>query len=286
MLDLKGIEAIESARNSRVLLFASAQLDIDMLAPLYEALAALGPCERLDVLFYSRGGLINAARRIALLFAGFSDRVSFLVPHYCESAGTIAALSAREIVAGPLAIFSPVDPILSAARGASGGPHAMSSQDLRLFGDMCEHWFGLQPAEASAQALKTLSSSIFPTTLTSFYRSTLEVEAICAELLQLHIGDDRKALREAIANKLIHGFHSHAFALTREDLRAMGLPVTTQSAIEEPMWRVARDLRGMVGPGARNAADDTWMDAVIATRSGASVRRRSEDMPGHWTDLE
>jgi hypothetical protein len=283
VLATDGIEKIECIRRSRVFVFASSQLDIDMLAPLYEALIELGPCERLDVLFYSRGGAINAARRIALLFREFSEHISFLVPHYCESAGTVVTMSANEIVAGPLAVFSPIDPILSAAPGRSGGPLAMSAQDLRLFGQMCTRWFGFNPQQANAQALKTLGDSIFPTTLTSFYRSTLEIEHICAELLGLHMGDEHNALKEDIAQRLIFGFHSHTFALTRNDLKSLGLPVSTHRDIEEPMWNIARGLRGSIGSGARHSEDDeSWLDAFIATRDGAVVRRRRKDLPGRW----
>ncbi len=283
----KCIEEIESSRQSQVLVFGSSQLEIDMLPPLYEALSQMGQCRQLDVVFYSRGGIINAARRIALLLREFSERVCFLVPHYCESAGTVAALSADEIIAGPLAIFSPIDPLLSAARGGGeSGPLAMSAQDLRLFGQMSVDWFGLEPQEAKTRALAVLCDNIFPSTLTSFYRSTLEVQDICAELLSLHMRGDCEAQKKSIAEKLIFDFHSHTFALTRADLTALGLPVKIDRKIENMMWPVARELRGIIGPGARESLNDDWIDAIVATRHGAYARRRSEDFPGRWQDWE
>lgn len=258
-----------------------------MLPSLYEALSRLGPCRQLDVVFHSRGGIVNAARRIALLLREFSERVCFLVPHYCESAGTLAALSADEIIAGPLAIFSPIDPLLSSARGGSdNGPLALSAQDLRLFGEMSVAWFGLEPQEAKARSLAVLCENVFPSTLTSFYRSTLEMQDICAELLALHMRDDRGALRKEIADKLIFGFHSHTFALTRGDLLALGLPVKNDREIEDLMWPISRELRGIVGPGARASPDDDWVDAIVATRHGACARRRSDDFPGRWQEWE
>ncbi|MDQ3288589.1 MAG: hypothetical protein M3Q42_10100 [Pseudomonadota bacterium] len=281
------IASIESIRQTRVLVFASSQLDIDLLPSLYEVLAGMGPCERLDVVLYSRGGIINAARRIALLLREFAPRVSFLVPHYCESAGTVMALSADEIIAGPLAIFSPIDPILMAAQGARGGPLALSAQDLRLFGEMSSQWFGLSGDEAGRRAFDALSSSIFPTTLTSFYRSTLEVEGICMELMALHMAG-AETTRESIAKKLIFGFHSHTYALTRDELRAIGLPVRSGSdaGLESMMWSICRQLRSVIGGAARTSAAEPWFDAFLGTTRGACVRVRNEEFPGQWQRWE
>lgn len=275
------LEQIERHRRSRALIVASSHIELGLLAPLHDALTQVGRCERLDVVFYSRGGVVNAARRLALLLRDFAAHVSFLVPHYCESAGTIAALSADEIVAGPVAIFSPIDPLLS-ANGRGGGPAAVSVQDLRLFGEMASHWFGLERQEADARALSVLCDSIFPSTLTSFYRSTLEVQDVCAELLALHVSDEQRA--KGIADRLIFGFHSHTYALTRGDLEHLGLPVRREPEVESAMWTIAARLRTLVGRGACGPADDEWVDALIATRQGALARWRAEDFVGRWQD--
>jgi len=281
------IEQLEADRQSQVLVLAASQLEIEMLPPLYEALSRIGSCQNLDVVFYSRGGVVNAARRIALLLREFAGRVRFLVPHYCESAGTVTALSADEIIAGPLAIFSPIDPLLSSAGTAAGsGPLSLSAQDLRLFGEMSSEWFGLEPREAKARALSVLCDNIFPSTLTSFYRATLEMQSICTELLSRHMTDAAAddARRQAIAAKLIFGYHSHTYALTRDDLKALGLPIRTDAAVEAQIWPIACTLRSIIGPGARTSVEDDWFDALIATRHGAVARRRSEELPGRWQD--
>lgn len=281
----RNIERIQALRGNQVLVFASSQLDIDLLPALYDMLSGLEQGKALDVVFQSRGGVVNAARRIALLLREFSDRVCFLVPHYCESAGTVAALSADEIVAGPLAIFSPVDPQLSAASGG-GGPMSMSAQDLRLFAAMAVEWFGLEQEEARSRSLSILCENVFPGTLTSFYRSTLEVQDICEALLSLHMGEDRQAQRRHITEKLLFDFHSHTYALTRDDLLALGLPVTIDRQLEPLMWSISSELRKVIGPASRDASRSDWLDACLATAHGACVRRRSEDFPGTWQDLE
>lgn len=269
------IEAIEARRASRVLVFAASHLEVDLLPELYDTLRSLGRPARLDVVFYCKGGVVNAARRIAQLLHEHTDHLAFIVPHRCESAGTITALAAREIIAGPVAIFSPVDPLLQASSPASGeSPLGISSEDVRLFGRMAKEWFGLEEGEAKRQAMSVMMENIFPTTLTSFYRSVLEARAICAELLALHMAQEAEAQRARIADQLLFGYHSHSYALTRDDLQALGLPIRRDAATEELAWEIARSLRSTLGGGVRRYVEDDWFDAALLTRDGARRRRR------------
>ncbi|TDQ46257.1 serine dehydrogenase proteinase [Permianibacter aggregans] len=275
------IESLQHYRQRPVLTIAATQLDLEILPPLYELLRQQPRRERLDVLFYSRGGIVNAARRVALLLREFADEISFLVPHYCESAGTVTALSANEIIAGPLAIFSPIDPLLTAGQPGEAGPLALSAQDLRLFSEMSRQWFGLEQHEAQQHALQTLATNIFPSTLTSFYRSTLEMQSICRELLALHRPDEVERCKQ-IADQLIFGYHSHTYALTRDDMKALGLPVTSDPEIEPLLWSVAQALHESVGAISRRESDSGWQDALLGSGEGRWLRTRSEDMPPHW----
>ena len=271
------LEQLEQARGSRVLLLAASHLELDMLPVLYDALREIGRTERLDVLFYCCGGVASAARRIALLLHDFTGHLAFIVPDRCESSGTIAALAAREIVAGPAALFSPVDPHLEASAGSGDGVSAIAAQDVRLFARMSESWFGLTEGEARAKALAVLCDNIFPATLTSFYRSMLEVETICAELVALGLPDAPPPVRSEIVAALVHGYHSHGFSLSRDDLRGLGLPVRGDAAAEAIAWEIARGLRDAVGAGVRARAEDDWFDAVVATTARSMRRRRGPD---------
>ena len=282
------IEELEARRGSTVLVFAASHLELELLPELYDTLHGLGRPARLDVVFYCKGGVVNAARRIALLLHEFTDHLAFIVPHRCESSGTITSLAAREIIAGPVAVFSPIDPQLQATPSPEGaGPHAISSEDVRLFGQMATDWFGLKPGEAKRQAMSVLCQNIFPTTLTSFYRSILEAQDICAELLALHMARVPKARRARIADQLLFGQHSHTYALTRDDMEALGLPIRRDTPTEELAWEIARSLRGVLGGGVRRSLEDGWFDAVFATRAGARRRRRGQGgLEPVWEDGE
>lgn len=272
------IEEIEQRRGAPLLVFAASNLEIELLPELYDTLREIGRGARLDVLLSCRGGAVTAARRIALLLHGFTDHLAFLVPDRCESSGTIALLAAHEIVAGAASIFSPGDPLLQAPFAAErDGPPAISAQDVRLFARMSSDWFGVAPEEAGQRALAVLCDNVFPTSLTAFYRSTLEVEAVCLELLSLAAPGGSEEGRRRIVDRLLFGHHSHGFALAREDLEALGLPVRGDGPVEDLAWEIARQLRTAVGGGARASADEDWCDALLATRSGLRRRRRSPD---------
>jgi hypothetical protein len=271
------IEALEARRGSRVLVFAASHLEVDLLPELYDVLHGLGHPARLDVVFYCKGGMVNAARRIALLLHELTGHLAFIVPHRCESAGTITALAAQEIIAGPVAVFSPIDPLLQASPSGSGeGPLAISSEDVRLFSQMARDWFGLEEGEAKRQAMSVLFANIFPTTLTSFYRSILEARAICAELLSLHMAQAPEAQRARIAEQLLFGHHSHTYALTRDDMAALGLPIRRDEPAEDLAWEIARGLRSTLGGGVRRSEEDDWFDAIFVTREGVRRRRRGQ----------
>jgi hypothetical protein len=281
-MNIRGpIMAIERRRGSRVLVFAASNLDTALLPALYDTLREIGRSERLDILFSCHGGEVAAARAIALLLHQFTDRLSFIVPERCASSATIAALAAHEIVAGPAALFSPVDPLLQGpSPSGDEGPGAISAQDVRLFGSMSRDWFGVPEAEAGPKALSVLCDNVFPTTLTAFYRSTLEVESVCLEMLSLHMGDDRGAAKRTIVDQLLYGHHSHGFALMRGDLAALGLPLLGDPETEDLAWEVARELRQSVGGGARRALEDDWTDVLLATNAGLRRRRRSSESVG------
>lgn len=272
----RAIAEIERRRRSTLVVFAASNLELELLPSLYDTLRGIGNTERLDVLFYCRGGIVNAARRIALMLDDFTDHLSFIVPDRCESSGTITALAAREIVAGPVAIFSPIDPLLQTPSTPPGdAPLAISAEDVRLFGKMTQDWFGLEEPEAAVKAVSMLCESIFPTTLTSFYRSGIEVKEICEELLSLHMPPDAAEAKSHIIERLLFGHHSHSFALSGDDLAKLGLPVRRDAAIEDIGWEIVRSLRASVGGGVRSTAQEDWIDALFITRQGGMRRRRS-----------
>lgn len=274
----------EGGESTRALVFGATHLDVELLPVLHDALRRVGRVQRLDVIAYCRGGEVAVARRIGLLLHRFAERVRLIVPYHCQSAGTVMALAAHEIVAGPLAMFSPIDPHLTGS-DAAGEATAMSALDIRMFPKLAQDWFGLDEATARERALPLLCDSIAPAALTTFYRSAQAVRQIGEELLALHMAEG--AQRSAIVDALLFGYHAHDYTLTGDDLRALGLLVRSDPELEDAAWEIVRELRTRMGPETRKAHPRGWCDALVATREGGMVRTRQQDMlPGDWQDFE
>lgn len=261
------LRALELARDSRAIVLAASHLDMELLPALYELCQGIGRVPRLDVVLHGRGGIVNAARRIALVLRQHARHLSFIVPFHCESAATLLALGADEIIAGDLALFSPIDPQLD---GAEGG--ALSSLDIKRFGDMARQWFGVDASEARQQSLALLCGSIFPPSLTAFYRTTLELAQIGEELLAWQLPDATQEARRAIVEQLVNGYHSHNYALTREELAGLGLTMARDAQAERLGWLISTQLQASIGGALRSAPDQPWNDALLASRDGVQLR--------------
>lgn len=268
----QAIIALEQVRESRVLVLAASHLEMEILPALYEQCRLIGPTPRLDVVLHGRGGVVNAARRIGLLLRAQPAQLSFIVPYHCESAATLLTLCGDEIVAGELALFSPIDPQLN---GESGG--AFSGLDIQQFGDMAQNWFGLEGEQARAQSLALLCNSVFPPSLTAFYRTTLEMAQVAQELLAFQLPGHEPARRQHIVQQLMSGYHSHNYALTGAELARMGLRIKRDARAEQMGWEISKFVQANVGGGIRDSVDEPWIDVMIASRAGLALRRKQSD---------
>lgn len=289
-LRLQDVKHLERERKSKVLVLAASVLDSEFLPQLYDVLKEIGKTERLDVVLYGRGGEINAARRIALLLHEFTENLCFIVPYHCQSSCTVLMLSGHEVIASDLATFSPIDPRLNAIdTGEEGGIQELDSENIRLFNEMCKNWFDLdvQQEDVRMQLLASVASSIFPTTLTSLYRSTLELQGIADELLSFQLPNETAEHRSKIVNKLLFGYHSHSYAITRADLIQIGLKVKRNETVEDMAWQVAKELNAVIGGGVRQTPQDPRNDVLLATSNHAYVRQRHiEVMSPVWQEIK
>lgn len=262
------ITQLERLRDSRVLVMAASNLDIALLPALYAQCNAMGPVSRLDVVLHGRGGVVHAARRIALLLRGQARHLAFLVPYHCESAATMLTLCADEIIAGELALFSPIDPQLHGVDGS-----IFSALDIRAFGEMAEQWFGLSAAAAREQALALLCQGVSPPGLGAFYRSTQEMAQIAGELLAFQMPGPDDAPRQRIVQQLMSGYHSHGYAITRAEMASLGLRMTRDIEAEQLAWAMSLMLQDHIGGARRQSPEASWHDALLASRDGIATRR-------------
>jgi hypothetical protein len=221
---------------------------------------------------------VNAARRIAILLRQFTEHLCFIVPYYCESSATILALAADEIIAGELAIFTPIDPHLHGGGEADGAePSSLSCLDIKMFGNMSENWFGVNANDAREQSLSLLCNSIFPPTLTAFYRTTLELQQIGEELISYQLPECDLDVRKKIVKHLLFGYHSHNYAITRDEMIQIGLKVKSDLDVEPLAWQISQVLQRVVGGALRQAIEEPWYDMLIASSVQVAVREKRND---------
>jgi ClpP class serine protease len=153
----------------------------------------------IDLIVHTPGGLVLAARQIAHALNNHSAKVTVFVPHYAMSGGTLIALAADEIVMDPNAVLGPVDPQLGEYPAASI-IKAVSQKDKNEIDDKT-----LILADISEKAIQQLKSAV-------------------GEILKDKLDDGRA---EELAETLSTGKWTHDYPLTFEEVRTLGLPVST-----------------------------------------------------------
>jgi hypothetical protein len=258
---------------------------IDHEAPrvLYEHLRHLGRVPRLDLVIATNGGTATAARRLALLLHEYTDRLTVLVPHRARSAGTLLCLGAHELVLGPLAELSPLDPQIGSAAGPRPGePAAISAEDVRAFRDMSEQWFGVVRDEDRLSLFGLLAQRVFPGSLGAFYRADRLIRDLAHELLAYQLPDIDAAGRDLIADRLVAGFHAHDYAITRAQAKDLGLRVRYADAQEEALlWTILRQCDTQL----EVESDDRRVVTLMAGKDFFARRVQAEASPGTGTNL-
>jgi ClpP class serine protease len=153
----------------------------------------------INLILHTPGGLVLAARQIAHALGRHEAKVTVFVPHYAMSGGTLISLAADEIVMDPNAVLGPVDPQLNEYPAASI-LKAVSQKDKNEIDDRT-----LILADISEKAIVQLKDAV---------RKILKQKM-----------DGAKA--DVLAETLATGTWTHDYPLTYDELREMGLPVST-----------------------------------------------------------
>lgn len=225
-IGLPQLSKLEALRGNPLVVYHAAMSD-DAVPILYECLRRYGPYDRLDLVLSTTGGSVIATRRIALLLREYARHLTILVPYRAWSAGTLLCLCANELVLGPLAELGPIDALTSTAgEPPPGMPGMISSEDIRAFRQLAEHWFGVTREEDRLQVLALVAQRIFPTTLSGFYRSDQLIRQVAHELLAYQLREESASTRQRIVDRLVGGYHAHDYPISRADAREIGLRVT------------------------------------------------------------
>jgi ClpP class serine protease len=94
-------------------------IDIDDSESVLRAIRGTEPGRTIEIILHTPGGLVLAARQIALALADHDGKVTAVVPHYAMSGGTMIALAADEILVDAHAALGPIDPQIGQYPAAS-----------------------------------------------------------------------------------------------------------------------------------------------------------------------
>jgi len=207
------LSSIESRRNSRVILLAHRQesmalfgfplvkyIDVNDSEEILRAIHMTDPEVPVDLVLHTPGGLVLAALQIARAIHKHRGKVTVFVPHYAMSGGTLIALAADEIVLSPHAVLGPVDPQLGNYPAASL-LKVLQDKPIEKIDDET-----LVLADQAEKAVKQIHDSV-------------------RELLADKFPEEKA---EELAVMLTEGRWTHDHAITYEDAKEMGLPVSDQ----------------------------------------------------------
>jgi len=210
------IREIERKRGSRVITLIHRQetvgffgvpisrfIDIEDSEAILRAIHMTDDNVPIDLIIHTPGGLVLAAGQIARALKRHKAKTTVIVPHYAMSGGTLIALAADEILMNPDAVLGPVDPQLGLGGSVVPAASVLKVVESKPIDKVEDKTLIL--ADVSEKAIRQMEDFVF-------------------NLIKDKM-DEEKARR--IAKDLTSGKWTHDYPLTVEDMRSMGINVST-----------------------------------------------------------
>lgn len=278
------IKALEKERQSKVLVYvtgdrapAGAQIGDDAMRPLHSVLRQQGSAKKLDLFIYTRGGAIDVPWRIVTALRQYSSSWNILVPFRANSAGTLIALGADQIVMGPQAELGPIDPSITVMRRASqpggdGTPvqDTVSVEDVMAFVTFVQSRCKIQNEGALSSMLQKLTDRLDAVSLGHVYRNHAHIRDVATRILKSRRRPPPAKAIRGIVRTLAEKVYTHGHAIGCKEANQIGLPVMAATDGEnKAMWALLEQyeqdmkLREPIDPGAIAAAHDAWTDDLV-----------------------
>lgn len=197
----------------------SAKIAHDVIDFFINHLDIIGPCKRISLYLYTRGGDTSAAWNIINLLRMYCDDLQVIVPHKAHSAGTIIGLGANEIVMTKQATLSPIDPSittpLSPMIPTTMEPLPVSVEAVKGFLDFAKDELGSQNPNAMAQVFLKLTDTVHPLVLGEVYRSSAQIKMLAKRLLENQVTDEGDI--QKIIEFLCSESGSHDYTINRRE---------------------------------------------------------------------
>ena len=287
------IAALADARGNPILTYitgdrppAGAQIGEDAVRPIHDQLSAIGQVDALDLFIYSRGGAMEAPWRIASALRKYAKRWNLLVPFRANSAATLLALGADEIILGRHGELGPIDPILSLQRivtepGQSQTvmQETVNVEDVMAYLRFVRDEVGLTDQSALSSTLERLSDRLSAVDLGSVHRTRTHIRDVAHHMITSRSEPPSDRVMETIVETLAERVYAHGHAIGLGEAKDVGLPVVSANqATDQAMWALLQQyetdmkLREPLDPVAALGNQDIYTeDAVIAITDCAQL---------------
>lgn len=288
------IQEIEQSQSSKVICYITgdrnptpAQIGDDAVRPMFDHLRSLGHVDKVDLFIYSRGGAIDVPWRIVTALRRTATEWRILIPFRANSAATLIALGADEIVMGRNGELGPIDPQVNFRRFINqqgGGGTAVQDQvaveDVLAYLHFAETRGGLSDQAALAASLGKLSDRLDPVALGSVYRTHSHIRDVARRMLLNRKKPPNEQAMATIVESLAEKVYAHGHAIGSADATALGLPVVVaDDDLDARMWSLLKlyeqDLRLLehVDPVTVTANADLYQEpgVIAVVESGMAV---------------
>ena len=209
----------------------SAQIAPDVIDYFIDHLDKIGPCKKISLFLYTRGGDTSAARNIVNLLRMYCDELQVIVPHKAHSSGTIISLGANEVVMTKQATLGPIDPSLHTAlnpRVADGSLFPVSVEAVKGYLEFAKNELSITDDASLASIFEKLTDFVHPLVLGEAYRSKAQIQMMAEKLLQNQVTDPEKIKK--IIDFLCSESGSHDYTINRREAQnELGLNIKKPS---------------------------------------------------------
>lgn len=275
------IERIEEMRSSRVIVYVTgdrtpwgAQIGNDALRPLYDHIRNLDSAEALDIFIYSRGGDIDVPWRIASGLRTSAPQWNVLIPWRANSAATLLALGADEIVMGPQAELGPIDPIMNIRRPTDPSgqmvEESVNVEDVMSYVRFVKERLELSDPQALGDSLGKLTDRLDAITLGNAYRTHSHIREVARRMLASRAEPAEESTMKSIIETLAEKVYAHGHAIGRQEAGALGLPVVDAAPdLDDSMWGLLEEYeelmstRDPIDPAEAVRTQDEWREPGV-----------------------
>lgn len=220
-------QQLEREFNSKVIAYITsdrpnmgAQIAPDVIDYFIDHLDKIGPCEKISLYLYTRGGDTSAARNIVNLLMMYCDRLQVIVPHKAHSSGTIISLGANEIVMTKQATLGPIDPSLHTAlnpKTKDGNFFPVSVEAVKGYLEFAKNELSITDSTALASIFEKLTDFVHPLVLGEVYRSKAQIQMMAEQLLKNQVTEPEKVKK--IIDFLCSESGSHDYTINRREAK-------------------------------------------------------------------